>query len=394
MKIAGNEVTPALAAWLSQRVEYHRGKRESRSWHMHVPAPSPVVLDFLPSEGLRTLKRFNGHFVMATEPPHERPPVSVSRGEPEKSPPVGGKPATDPAPKTRSESLIVQIRTRNGNLFEVYPTRQATSAWQRYFEPQENLSLSPFCRASPPSRFGEDTPVSLVLALYPRQLPAIYEFRNLRLVRLESAAEAQPAGHAEARYRHGRGTLVLYNFSERPVKGTLVMPASMMAPAGTTLSLDAGERREVPVAVRISAEGYRAAKAEVSFVADDQSVPPARLATQFYPALESFRSMAIAGLLPTDVTNADRNGEAICRRKLAGEEPALRRQIPGSSGLGVYAQEGASVATIADGIRVTIAERPDEDRGRVTVEIPWPDGLRWERKTFLELEFRLATQPE
>jgi hypothetical protein len=56
--VGGGEATPALA-WLAAQPAPNR----TRDWPVKVPAPSPVVMDFLPDDNLQTMKSWHGYLL-------------------------------------------------------------------------------------------------------------------------------------------------------------------------------------------------------------------------------------------------------------------------------------------------------------------------------------------
>jgi hypothetical protein len=81
-EIGGNQATPALAQWLAARrgslsdqgsrlsgsattdlQPITKNRDGARAWVVSAPPPSPIVIDFLPGDGLSHIKRFNGSFV-------------------------------------------------------------------------------------------------------------------------------------------------------------------------------------------------------------------------------------------------------------------------------------------------------------------------------------------
>jgi hypothetical protein len=325
-KIGANEITPALAQWLAARSEQlsDQGSRlsdsapnnpqpitnnhdGSRAWSVSVPRPSPVVLDFLPGEGLSHVKRYNGSFVTGREPPVHPKAESVKLKAEDAKPQTPDPKAKTPAVPSRSEELILQVRSQNGNLFEVYPTRQATPEWQRFMEPGDNFTMAFYGRAALPWRFKDNKPASLLVVMYPKSLPATYEFRRPQLLKLgekvgrvTASAEASREGripnapsHADpgglgiirpttdpiANNRYGSGRIVLYNFSDKPVTGRLTLPAGLsFAPitdnsqpiTRDSIVLAPHERREIPVRIQVSVNSYERIPVEITFVSDGQ----------------------------------------------------------------------------------------------------------------------------
>lgn len=429
-QIGGNEVTPALAQWLAVRA---KGKKqegrtldsrhqssESRSWTVSTPRTSPIVIDFLPGEGLSTIKRYNGHFVTATAPvavdKDESGKVKSEKPKPPKTP--GTKPE---APPIRAEEFIMHVRTANGNLYEVYPARSSGPVWQQFLEEHDNFNLSPYGRAEAPWRFKDNKPVSLMIAFYPKKLPAAYEFRSMRLLKL-AALSSQPS----ASKRYGRGRVVLYNFAEKEISGRLLLPQSLTIESadnvnGTSsvqseksvakneqaLKLQPGERRVVYVSIQVPADGYARHKVEILFVPEQTEdgglktevggMVVSRLVTEFIPTLEGIKTVA-----NTELLQQVGKGEGLSdnakfirdRVRVSEEAPMLLQQGKDTQVFGevYFAQHGATVAPTADGFTVAITDRPRGKQQRVEVEIPWPDGLEFSAGAFLSVDFRLKPE--
>lgn len=417
-EIGGNQITPALAWWLA-------GPRiggatqlavDSRRWTVSTPVLSPVVIDFIAGEGLQPLKRFLGSFVTGNVPPGIKPEEAKPVLPPVIRPPKPPKPP-------RSEEFMIHVRTANGNLYEVYPTRMAMPDWQTYLEHQGNFTMSFYGRAELPWRFNDNKPVSLVVVMYPKELPATYEFKRVQLIKLGEVSheEAQKGAKKPTVNRYGQGQVVLYNFSDKPVNGKLLLPEGMnIAANGADLKqsvesvqsvvknaesiiLAPGERREIAVDVQVAAERFERSKAAISFAPQDVKIPPARFVTELFPALEGLKTVVVAQLLqpragslepgaksknPDPETN---NRTLIETQRRAAEEAPMKLTAEGSK-LVAFAQHGARVEPTSDGFTVTVTETPQGKEQRVEVEIPWPDGLEFGPEEFLSLEFRLGSE--
>jgi hypothetical protein len=433
-EISGNEATPALAWWLTARKS--SGLRSqvsglpaaSRSWTVSAPAPSPVVIDFLTGEGLSFVKRYNGSFVVGRGPvPDQKAESGKLKAEAEK-PVTSTKPTTgsqQPSTPPRAEEFIIHVRTQNGNLYEVYPTRMAKSEWVRFFEPGDNFTMSFYGRAELPWRFKENKPASLVVVMYPKQLPATYEFRRAQLLKLEARSKEQGVKISKAEeFRYGSGKVVLYNFSDKPVSGRLVLPEKVERVVPTALSSESeasvltlapGERCEIEVSIQMPVGGFERIEAPMVFIPEDQSIPPARFVTSFISDIAGVKATEVAALLQPKaesgrlkdedqaVNSTQTNREIIASRVRATEEAPMTEQGAESKGpsglpqtLGAYplaftafAQQGAVVERTSDGFTVTVTERPPGKEQRVEVEIPWPEGLVFDKDSFLSAEFRL-----
>jgi hypothetical protein len=483
-QIGGNDITPALAQWLElrrtalsdqgsrlsgsatnnpqQTSDNHDGRR---AWSVSFPRPSHVVIDFLPGVGLSHVKRYNGLFVTGREPPVHTNPETGRRlgadGEANLKPEDAKPKIPEPKPETpipRSEEFILQVRTQNGNLYEVYPTRQATSDWQRFMEPGANFTMAFYGRAALPWRFKENKPASLVVVMYPKQLPATYEFRRPQLIKLGDAAQTQVSGlrsQVSPSVRYGQGTVVLYNFSDKPVTGHLELPSALsplpLPPdpsansASSVLNLLPGERREIPVSIKVPWDRYERIPVEITFVPAGQlsvggdslagsgpnnpqpvTINPsgtvARFRTDLLPDLANRPTTLVADLLaqrtenrgqttengqqPNNQEPSTNNRDFVATRPRASEEAPMVEQSaeskapstpanssdslsPSPYALTAFAQSGATVERTTDGFAVTVSSIPAGRSQRIEVEIPWPDGLAFGEDEFLSLEFRL-----
>ncbi|HEY0967252.1 MAG TPA: hypothetical protein VGD88_07685 [Opitutaceae bacterium] len=428
-QIAGNEVTPALAGWLAVRGAADKSGvgrvlpraqsdpggmpvsgSDSRPWTVTVPSPSPVVIDFISGEGLSFVKRYNGSFVVA-----RTPVVTKAAEEQQPRPKPSGDKTLTPPPRT--EEFMIHVRTATGNLYEVYPTRQATPEWHTYLEPRDNFTMSFYGRAELPWRFKDNKPASLVVVMYPKQLPATYEFRSAQLIRMGQGTDTRSANDSGKSLRYGAGKVVLYNFSDKPVAGWLALPAgfeteampvedpgkSRLAGASGMhhlLILAPGERREVPVTIKVPWGKYERIEAPVTFTPDDPTVPPARFLTAFLPDIGGLNQTVVGNLLQRGPAGGVLKAEAgrqqtrtnnrsfVVSRSRATEEATV--ELTGDSPeLVAFAQRGAQVERTGDGFIVTVTALPPGKERRVEIEIPWPDGVEFEADEFLTMEFRL-----
>jgi hypothetical protein len=451
--IGGNEATPALAWWLAGPREPSAAPQlsafssqlseRSRSWSVTTALTSPVVLDFLPGEGLSHVKRYNGLFVTGREPPvHKKP--ETGNLKPEVLPTKPLPPTPLPSAPSRSEELILQLRTQNGNLYEVYPTRQATPEWQRFLEPGDNFTMAFYGRAALPWRFKENKPASLVVVMYPKSLPATYEFRRPQLIKFGKPLNTEIAENAEKTLRYGQGKVVVYNFSDKPISGRLVLPEYLTTEhteskaseisASSVVKLLPNERREIPVSIKVPWDRYERIPVEISFVpiADNLQVsgfrfqvsdrPVSRFRTDLIPDIAGLPATLVADLLahrmedrgqttedgqqPNNQEPSTNNRDFVATRPRASEEAPMVEQSaeskapstpanssdslsPSPYALTAFAQSGATVERTTDGFAVTVSSIPAGRSQRIEVEIPWPDGLAFGEDEFLSLEFRL-----
>lgn len=291
---------------------------------------------------------------------------------------------------------MLHVRTANGNLYEVYPTRQATPEWQSYSEPQSNFSMSFYGRAELPWRFKDNRPASLVVVMYPRSLPVTYEFRRVQLVRIGQTFNTEVAESTEKAMRYGQGKVLLYNFSDKEVSGRLTLPESMKLLAGSSelgaltessvLKLLPGECREVPVIIKVPWERFERINAPIRFVPEDQVIPSTHFVTSFIPDIGGMGSTVVAGLL---TQQGARSAEQGANHSFVGTRVRASEEAPMAEQDGVFFQEGAKVKRIADGFTVTITDCLPGKQQRVEVEIPWPERLAFTVDEFLNLEYRL-----
>ena len=80
--------------------------------------------------------------------------------------------------------MDVYVRTENGNLFQTWPRLRVKDEWLGYTGAADDFTMAFFGRAALPWRFTENRPAALVFFLRPSQLPATFEVRNARIVRL------------------------------------------------------------------------------------------------------------------------------------------------------------------------------------------------------------------
>jgi hypothetical protein len=427
-KLGGNEMTPALVQWLAGR-RSAKAATGSRSWSVSTNAPSPVVIDFLPGEGLSHIKRYNGSFVTGREPPvHKNPETGDLK--PEGTPPKPKIPDQKPeTPIPRSEEFILQIRTQNGNLYEVYPTRQAGSDWQRFIEPGNNFTMAFYGRASLPWRFNDNKPASLVVVMYPKQLPATYEFRRPQLLKLGASEQTQvsalsasvsqsenrgqtpgwqqpstASSQLSTNYRYGTGTVVLYNFLDKPVTGRLVLPPEVERVAPNALSepaaltLAPGERREIPVIIKVPWDRFTRISVPITFAPEVSSMPVARYLTALIPDIAGLPATLLANLLAPGMervaVSAVASGEGrapneLSNRSFIANRPRASEEAPMMEQSGWLAQAGAQVERSPEGFTIKVSSIPPGKPQRIEVEIPWPDGLAFGEEEFLSVEFRL-----
>jgi hypothetical protein len=84
----------------------------------------------------------------------------------------------------RLDMMDVYFRTENGNLYQTWPRLTVTDGWRSYSAHAEDFTMAFFGRAALPWRFAENRPVALTFFLRPSRLPATFEVRDARIVRV------------------------------------------------------------------------------------------------------------------------------------------------------------------------------------------------------------------
>lgn len=181
----------------------------------------------------------------------------------------------------------------------------------------------------------------------------------------------------------GRGTVWVYNFAARPVTGVVRLEGHGGAAVEQRLTLKPGERRAVPVEFAVSTERFHGVQWRAQFEAEDDRVPPARLASWVYPHVGQFVQKVLTDLqhaAPAAAQNAARiDGRPLAR----GEAPLFpqgRWRVT----------KGVTVEERGDTWRFTVTEFPDEVMRPAMAELPLPDGFRFPRYSMILAQVRLA----
>ncbi len=77
------------------------------------------------------------------------------------------------------------IQTENGNWFSTWPRDVPTADWTRANQNADAFTGFFFGRSQLPWRFAENRPVALVFTLTPKELPAVFVIRDMRIVKLQ-----------------------------------------------------------------------------------------------------------------------------------------------------------------------------------------------------------------
>jgi hypothetical protein len=84
--------------------------------------------------------------------------------------------------------MQVQLRTANGNLYEVWPRLTPGAGWQIYQEAMARFTMSFYSRAALPWRFSDNRPAALVFFFWPRTVPTEIEIQPVGFVRAARGA--------------------------------------------------------------------------------------------------------------------------------------------------------------------------------------------------------------
>jgi hypothetical protein len=174
-----------LSAWM-------RGGNEHRLRTRPLAVQEPIKAkqnDWLVQEGVTVEPRPNGFVVkVAADVPRPALRVEAELPWPDSLPfPedafLKAEVRLNGATAGASEGYYLQVRTQNGSLFGVDPMRSAKTEWSAFYEHRDNFTLWFYGRTGPQWRFRDNVPAALTVVLFPKKLPAEYEFRNVQLVR-------------------------------------------------------------------------------------------------------------------------------------------------------------------------------------------------------------------
>lgn len=83
------------------------------------------------------------------------------------------------------DGMTAYVRTLNGNLYGTTGRMRLADDWRYYAGRAQDFSMGFFGRAELPWRFADNRPASLFFFLRPATVPAVFEVRNARIVRVE-----------------------------------------------------------------------------------------------------------------------------------------------------------------------------------------------------------------
>jgi hypothetical protein len=188
--------------------------------------------------------------------------------------------------------------------------------------------------------------------------------------------------------RTGRGRLILYNFNAHEMTGVLdiAAPSPVTSSWDKRITLEPGERREIPVEITISGETPREHLLRARFQPHATDSAESVFTTTLLPASYGMTAMPVAAF---DFPESIRGRARLQARPLEVGEPRLYRD-------GRWlVTEGVRVEERADGIwRFHIDYLPAEPLRPAVVELPLPEGFIFEAGTLLSLERRKSAREE
>ena len=188
----------------------------------------------------------------------------------------------------------------------------------------------------------------------------------------------------------GRAKWVLYNFSAEAITGRLEIAgedgvASQVVER--TVTLAAGERREIIDDVGVQAQVFAGRVLRASFTPEDGRVARAVWTTRLFPTSEWMVSKPAAGFdFPAESARTHR--ALLTKRSLAEGEPGLRVNGRWLATDGVRVEERGGVW------RFHIDHLPAEPLRPAAVELPLPEGFVFAAGTALVLERRAVPRDE
>ena len=191
------------------------------------------------------------------------------------------------------------------------------------------------------------------------------------------------SGRGDALPDKGSGMIVVYNFSNREIKGRFITTGEKagILDLPQEVSLVVGQRLELPVVLTTQAAAYVAGRVGVRFIPDDSGLTPAVFATRVLPASAGMRSTRVGSFEhAAEVATAMR--EHLLKRAVATDEPRLLRQ-------GRWlVSEGVRVEEIGGLWRFYINEMPKEPLSSAIIELPLPGGFKVESDMLFSFERR------
>jgi hypothetical protein len=186
----------------------------------------------------------------------------------------------------------------------------------------------------------------------------------------------------------GWSEVILYNFSDEPVTGSLILGMGLTSVDSTArIQLAPGERRSVPVRVEVDAGAFRGTASETTFSYEDarvESTVTTQLVTTLWPD-PTLMSVEVV----SDFSHEEASAAAVAGRLLgrwrAGEEPALQREGRWLISKGVTVVKGAGRTWT-----FRVDALPEEPARPAMVELPLPEDFVFAPGMLMEFSHRLA----
>ncbi|HEY8932047.1 MAG TPA: hypothetical protein VIM44_01905, partial [Rariglobus sp.] len=185
--------------------------------------------------------------------------------------------------------------------------------------------------------------------------------------------------------RFGRGRLVVYNLGAAAVSGELVItdPTLVVALPAAAITLAPGERREVPLQVRVSGESWEPRTLGVRFWPKTPGVGGAVFSMRLFSDTGGMAATTVANFeFPATATRE--RGESLRKRPLATGEQGLQPDGRWLVTDGVRVEEREGVW------RFHIDALPEEPLRSAMVELPLPAGFVFNPGTLLMLQGRIV----
>ena len=208
----------------------------------------------------------------------------------------------------------------------------------------------------------------------------------VQLKRFNGDLATQPS--REGRW-DGAGEIILYNFSDTPVAGTLAVqlaPGLIFEdlPANARLVLAAGERRVIPLRLTLTSTRFQPVDWALTFQPERAAVPPATFTTAVYPEAGKMKENVYTRF-HDEVGGSPQNRLRLASRPLGTEEKGLTEK-------GRWrVTEGVTVKETAEGNwRFEIAAFPGGQPRPSVAELPLADNFVFPDGGMMRFSYRLA----
>lgn len=181
----------------------------------------------------------------------------------------------------------------------------------------------------------------------------------------------------------GQGTVVLYNFGRKAMRGVLRVDGHAREPLIEQLELAPGERRDISLTFAVDRQPFQGVRWKATFVPDCDEVPPARLRSFVYPEAVGLRPQVLADFQHEPKRSAANAANLDSRRLARGEAP-LRPDGRWRVTKGMRVEESGRVW------RFTVNGFPDETLRPAIAELPLPDGFTFHAFDIFAADVRLC----